>query len=119
MCQGERLKDKDEVGKTKDEEKLSAGTDDYKPLNTLKTWRGLGPQPMYLSRRHRDTEKDIKEILRDLRASVRDNLTYYLIGIYKYSKNKTKQKNKKLNDSITNASRRHWASSACIGSSSE
>jgi len=51
---------------------------------------------MYLSRRHRDTEKDIKEILRDLRASVRDNLTYYLIGTYKYSRNKTKHKKQEV-----------------------
>jgi len=59
-------------------------------------WRGLGPQPMYLSRRHRDTERDIKEVLRGLRASVRDNLTYYLIGTYKYSKNKTKHKKQEV-----------------------
>jgi len=51
---------------------------------------------MYLSRRHRDTEKDSKEILRELRASVRDNLTYYLIGTYKYSKNKTKYKKQEV-----------------------
>jgi len=57
-----------------------------------KAQRGLRPQPIYLSRRHRDTEKDSKAILRELRASVRDNLTYYLIGTYRYSKNKTKHK---------------------------
>jgi len=51
---------------------------------------------MYLSRRHRDTERDIKEILRDLRASVRDNPTYYLTGTYKYSQNKTKHKEQEV-----------------------
>ena len=49
--------------------------------------RGLRPEPIYFSQRHRDTEKDSKERLRELRGSVRGNLTCYLIGRYEYGQN--------------------------------
>jgi len=55
---------------------------------------------MYLSRRRRDTEKDNRGKLRELRGSARGNLTCYLIGIYEYAKTRSSIKNKKLSDSI-------------------